>query len=353
MPTDPSTSRFDFNRRRILALSGVSITALAGCGSSDDDSDPEPDTPDGGDGSDGTDSDGSDGSDGDGGETEEEQDEGEATFELVGVTHPDEVATGEAHTYSIEVENTGDATGDFEETLEGSYAGQDGWENLGIITLEAVGPGETATWESDEFVFENPGTPQYRIGDTEWEYDVTITEPSEQSFSGSGQSVESGIDIDGGLVVLEATHDGEGNFQVSLEDDSEFGESFINVIGSFDGAQAELVDAGEYLLEVNADGNWGITIRQPRTGQGDNLPTTIAGSGPQVSDPIRFGGTGIATGDHDGESNFQVQIYPMTGSFGESVFNEIGEFDGETTFSFDGVGWVDINADGSWSVEFE
>jgi hypothetical protein len=56
--------------------------------------------------------------------------------------------------------------------------------------------------------------------------------------------------------VREATHDGESNFQVSLEDDSEFGENFINQTGSFDGAQAELVDEGEYLLDVNADGDW-------------------------------------------------------------------------------------------------
>jgi hypothetical protein len=43
----------------------------------------------------------------------------------------------------------------------------------------------------------------------------------------------------------------------------------------------------------------------------------------------------------------------MTGSFGELVFNEIGSFEGETTYSFDSIGWVDINADGKWSVELE
>ena len=37
------------------------------------------------------------------------------------------------------------------------------------------------------------------------------------------------------LPVREATHDGESNFQVSLEDDSEFGENFLNQTGSFDG----------------------------------------------------------------------------------------------------------------------
>jgi hypothetical protein len=43
----------------------------------------------------------------------------------------------------------------------------------------------------------------------------------------------------------------------------------------------------------------------------------------------------------------------MTGSFPELVFNEIGSFSGETTYSFDGLGWVDVNADGDWSIEME
>ncbi|MFC6764881.1 hypothetical protein [Natrinema soli] len=37
--------------------------------------------------------------------------------------------------------------------------------------------------------------------------------------------------------------------------------------------------------------------------------------------------------------------------FGELVFNEIREYDGETTFNFDSVGWVDVEADGDWSIE--
>ncbi|MHC3438234.1 hypothetical protein ACYJ1Y_09040 [Natrialbaceae archaeon A-gly3] len=180
-----------------------------------------------------------------------------------------------------------------------------------------------------------------------------VEEPDSYSFSGSGQAVESGIDIEGGLTIIEATHDGESNFQVSLVDGSDFDDLFVNVIGDFDGAQADLIDSGEYMLDVEADGSWEIEVRQPRAVSGDSLPKSLSGNGPDVVGPIDFSGTHVAEGSHSGSSNFQVSIYPMEGSFSELVFNEIGEFDGETTFSHDGVGWVDVNADGDWSVELE
>lgn len=345
---DSNTRRRNVVVGGIYALAGcVGVGAISGDGENSEESDADPEsntgsaTPDGGSGE-------AENDEGTQGETEE--DTGTATFEIVSVDHPDEVATGETHTYEMKIENTGDAAGNFEKTIEARTAGVDGWRNVDVVTLEAIEPGETVTWGSGETVFLTPGSHQYRIGDTQWEYDVTVTEPSPQSFSGSGESVEQGIEIEGGLVVIDASHDGESNFQVSLVDESEVGKNFINVRGRFDGSQAGLVDTGGYILEVNADGNWDITVRQPRSGQGEELPVKLTGSGPDVSSPILFTGTGFATGEHSGDDNFQVQIYPMSGSVGEVVFNEIGEFGGETAYSFNGVGWVDVNANGNWSV---
>ena len=138
-----------------------------------------------------------------------------------------------------------------------------------------------------------------------------------------------------------------------MEDDSEFGENFINQIGSFDGTQAELVDEGEYLLDVNADGDWELTIRQPRAVEGEELPVSISGEGPRIFGAVEFEGTGVARAEHSGESNFQVSILPRESRFGENVINEIGEWKGEQSYSFDEIGWIDINADGEWSVELD
>jgi len=366
------TDQYILCRRRLLGVAGAGlITSIAGCSSDDGGDGPDTDTEEIEDtesnSSDNT-SDASSGSNGGddeenreetetGGEDREETESEEedikpASFEIIEVNHPEEVEVGEMHTFSITVENTGGEDGTFEELLETSVEGDEEWENVRQINLNVPG-GETATWESDTTRIDDPGVLQYRLAETEWSYEVTITAPETQSFSGSGEEVRRNISIEGGLTVVRASHSGESNFQVSLANDSEFDDNFINVIGDFDGAQAELIEGGEYILDVNADGNWDIDILQPRSGQGDSLPASFSGNGPEVVGPVQFAGTGVATGDHDGESNFQVQTYPMTGSFGESVFNEIGSFSGETTFSFDEIGWVDVNASGNWSVEFE
>lgn len=362
------------DRREYLTLLGLSATgAIAGCADDDgDDSGDEADdtgetddsatdegsdeetepaeTDDEGEETSEADQDSSEGSDDD-----DEDEPGPAAFEIVDVQHPDEVEVGEEHTIGITVENVGGQTGDFQEMLQISTTAEPGWEDVGLYGIGDVEPGETATESTDPFAFDEPATYQFRIADTEWEYPAirVVEEIGEQSFSGSGAEVRRDISIEGGLTVIEASHDGERNFQVSLEDDTDFGEIFINVIGGFDGAQANLVDEGEYILDVNADGNWDLTIRQPRAAEGDQLPVSISGEGPRVFGPIEFEGTGVATGEHDGESNFQVEILPMEGAFGEIVFNEIGAFDGETSYSFDGIGWIDINADGAWTLEFE
>ena len=181
-----------------------------------------------------------------------------------------------------------------------------------------------------------------------------IDEIDPQSFEGSGADVIDGVSIEGGLVVVDATHTGgERNFQVSLVDDSEFDEYFVNEIGEYDGQTAELVDSGEYMLEVEADGSWEIDVLQPVPNDVDELPQSLSGEGNHVIGPIEFDGTHTAEGEHSGERNFQVSVYPESGQFPEIVFNEIGQYEGTTTLNHNGAGWVAIEADGSWSVDLE
>lgn len=284
--------------------------------------------------------------------TEEGTEAAPAKFEVVQVQHPDSVKVGEEHRFSITVENTGGQSGTFEKLLEVSVEGESDWENAGYVTLEGIEPGQTDTWESDSFSFDSPFTVQYRLGDKEWSYPVKIEAPEPQNFAGTGEEVREGITIEGGLTVLEATHSGESNFQVTFAG-GQYDTYFVNAIGDYDGSTAELVEEGEYIMDVTADGSWEITVRQPRSGDGAPLPVSYTGNGPDVVGPVRFDGTGVASGSHDGDSNFQVTVLPMTGSFGEVVFNEIGSFDGETTYSASGIGWIEVVADGNWSVEFE
>ena len=334
-------------KRRNVLIGLGGMVALAGCTGETDDEEPEEEEPE-----EEEETDTSDSQPEEEDESEEEEEADPPRFEFTNVEPDGEtVSYGDTVELELTVENTGEEEGS--QNIE--YYLDDGLVDELEITLES---------EESEVITAGINTELHSEGELEYGFiseddeitgsiEITIDQPATQSFSGSGQSVEDGIEIEGGLTVVEATHSGESNFQVSLEDDSEFGESFINVIGDFDGAQADLIDAGEYLLDVNADGSWSIDIHQPRSGSGESLPESLSGDGPDVVGPIEFDGTHVASGSHSGESNFQVQVYPMEGRFGETVFNEIGEFDGETTFSFDGVGWVDVNADGSWQMTME
>lgn len=110
----------------------------------------------------------------------ETEDPDPASFEIVSVDAPDEVDVGEEHTFSITVENTGGQTGTFEETAEISVGSNPSWDEIGTITIEDIPPGETRTWESTSGVFDQAMTVQYRLGETEWQYEVVSVQPDIQ-----------------------------------------------------------------------------------------------------------------------------------------------------------------------------
>ncbi|HLG72668.1 MAG TPA: hypothetical protein VK009_19795 [Chloroflexota bacterium] len=71
------------------------------------------------------------------------------------------------------------------------------------------------------------------------------------------------LQLNGGLVTFAMTHDGKSNFAVTFNDASDNEMDLLaNVIGPFNGSQAEGVPApGVYLLNVEADGNWSISVQ--------------------------------------------------------------------------------------------
>lgn len=181
-----------------------------------------------------------------------------------------------------------------------------------------------------------------------------IDEPDVQEFSGSGAEVIDGVEIAGGLTSVDATHDGESNFIVEfVPSDGEFNELLMNAIGTYEGTGARLLEEDTYQIDVDADGDWELIVQQPRADSGDDLPQTIEGDGPDLFGPFEFDGNHTAGGSYQGESNFIVEVYPPEGDFGELVFNEIGEFEGETTFRHEGVGFVLVEAEGTFTIELE
>ncbi|ELY51438.1 hypothetical protein [Natronorubrum bangense] len=175
-------------------------------------------------------------------------------------------------------------------------------------------------------------------------------------FEGSGASVTDEFELESGVTVAEAVHDGESNFIVDLvPTDNGREELLINVIGTYDGASGILAAQGPYLLDIDADGNWEIDLRQPRATDADaeTLPVELEDETSTWNGPFLFDGLGQARGTHDGAGNFIVEILPQEGRFSELVFNEIGVFVGETTFDLEGIGYVTVDADGPWSITME
>lgn len=83
------------------------------------------------------------------------------------------------------------------------------------------------------------------------------------------------------------------------------------------------------------------------------MPLSAEGTGPDFVGPVRLEGVTEVAESHAGESNFIVETWTAKGGLGswDIVFNEIGEFEGSGTTRAEGVAWVDINADGDWTLE--
>lgn len=95
---------------------------------------------------------------------------------------------------------------------------------------------------------------------------------------------------------------------------------FVNEIGEYEGEPVEPLDADNYQLDVNADGNWVIEIRQHRAVSGDGPPQSVTDDKPPVFGPLEFNGSYTASGSHGSDENFQVRVcYPKGNSANSSL----------------------------------
>ena len=223
------------------------------------------------------------------------------------------------------------------------------------------------------------------------EDEESADEPDEQEFSGSGDDAIEDVSIEGGFTVVDAAYEGEGEFEVRLipeerldeddeeaadanenEDDAEEGgdradedadeedgaesvlfvkSSFVDSSGEYEGQTAHPVDEGTYVLSVVADGDWEVTVRQPRAESGDEPPISLSGDGNEVHGPFEFDGSHQPSGDYDGE-RIVTNVYSPSGDTTVFAFNE-SNIENPSEFEFEGVGYVTVKSDGEWEVEIE
>lgn len=184
-----------------------------------------------------------------------------------------------------------------------------------------------------------------------------VSDGERYDFSGQGQRVTDEFTIEGGFTSFDMAHDGSSNFQVELIDSSsgDTEEYLANEIGAWEALLPYHIPAGEYVLDINADGNWEIIVRQPRhtLADADSVPVTGSDEYSNYLGPVEFEGFHRVRGEYNGDSNFAVWLLDDTGDEEDLLFNEIGEFEGETTTDYEGLGYIRVEATGPWQIDVE
>ena len=190
-------------------------------------------------------------------------------------------------------------------------------------------------------------------------------------FEGNGDGVTPEIDLQEGVVVLKAEHQGASNFVVNLL--VEEGESTLSVeaVGSYAGERAHQVSAGRLRIEVKADGPWKIEVSQPQWEGGQEPPLEFSGQGDGLVGPILLG-TGFHRPKftHTGSGSFIAELLRVDGPGSELVVEHTGTFRGNVPVKVGaptmagtvkeeaevgltpGSYILAVRAGGGWTVEF-
>jgi hypothetical protein len=176
------------------------------------------------------------------------------------------------------------------------------------------------------------------------------------NLSGNGQTATAAFALQQGLAVFHATCGCSGNFSIELLTSA--GQSkdvTVNVIGAYVGSKGEGVDAGNYILKIDADAAWTVTVTQPRNVPGTPLPHTYVGKGQEFVGPFaadtaaRFQAQNTA-GPNGG--NFAVEVLNATGDSQDVPINEIGNYSGSTVSNDlqGGPYYLNVDSDGTWTI---
>jgi hypothetical protein len=85
-----------------------------------------------------------------------------------------------------------------------------------------------------------------------------------QTFNGTGPEASPLFSLGDALTTFDMSHDGSSNFAIWLLDSNgDLVDLLVNEIGDFDGSTAIGVPAaGVYILDIEADGDWTVSVHQ-------------------------------------------------------------------------------------------
>lgn len=181
---------------------------------------------------------------------------------------------------------------------------------------------------------------------------VVLEAGQSHAFEGSGSNGSQPFDLDDGVLVATVSHEGS-TIAVDVTDVDGSGRSEnLMTSGNSAGESIRSVERGTYGLEVDADGAWSIELSQPAVHAGDlsDLPVQTSGAGSAFVGPLWTEGDIRVETTHDGDGQFIVDGHGADGSR-EILVHQTGAFDNSRSYKAGGVVWLNVEADGNWTIE--
>jgi zinc-ribbon domain len=184
-------------------------------------------------------------------------------------------------------------------------------------------------------------------------------EPQPITLSGQGSQATDFFELEEGLSIFEMSYQGRSNFVVTLlnEQGREVGYALGNEIGSGKVSNPlRIARAGRHVLDVDSDGPWQITVRQPRPADAPEI-TSFSGENNTATKLFSLSsGLKRVNATYDGGGNFVVTMLDSEGhETAYALVNEIGRGTYSTTVTVprDGFYLFAVEADGPWSLQIE
>ncbi|ELY99727.1 hypothetical protein C482_09587 [Natrialba chahannaoensis JCM 10990] len=175
------------------------------------------------------------------------------------------------------------------------------------------------------------------------------------SFGGIESNTTESFALEKGIVTADFSHDGDADLTVELvpAGDTNGDDRVIPTTSTAtqSGESIITVEEGTYQLEVDADGAWSLDLDQPEVHSDDltALPTDVSGSGSSYVGPFDTEGNVSLDVTHDGDGLFMVDGYGADGR-SEQLIHQNGTFDSSRSYSAGGAVWLNVEADGDWTI---
>lgn len=174
------------------------------------------------------------------------------------------------------------------------------------------------------------------------------------AFEGTGSDVTDAFAVGEGFLFASHSSTGSGGFAVDVDEvDGDVPNSIlIRTADARTGESVIAIGGGTYQLDIDAEDEWLIELYQPDLHSDDvqELPLVAEQTGSDIIGPAWGDGDGRLHATHDGSGQFIVDLYGSDGSW-EQLVNTDGSFDSSRSYRASSPVWLNVEADGDWSVE--